>query len=65
MHRYKVDTVVSTIIETREQIQKMIEVIPTIKEISIDVSDDEKKSILQELELLEITLNYLINHYYL
>jgi len=60
VHRYKVDTVVSTIIETREQIQKMIEVIPTMEEISIDVSDDEKKIILQELELLEAAISSLI-----
>ena len=60
MHRYKLDTVVSTIIETREQIEKFKEVIPTMEEIAIDVSDDEKKLILQELELLEASLSSLI-----
>ena len=60
MHRYKVDAVVSVIVDTREQLKRLKEILPTIEEIAVDVSDDEKKLILQELELLEIALNSLV-----
>jgi hypothetical protein len=53
MHRYKMDAVITTIIQTREQLEKLQEIFPTLAEISIDVSNEEKKIILQELEMLE------------
>ena len=59
MHRYKVDAVVTTIIETREQLEKLKEIFPTMADISLDVSEDEKKIILSELRLLEIVLDSL------
>ncbi len=59
MHRYKVDAVVTTIIETREQLEKLKEIFPTMADISLHVSDDEKKLILDELRLLEIVLDSL------
>jgi hypothetical protein len=47
------DAVITTIIQTREQLEKLQEILPTLAEISIDVSNEEKKIILQELEMLE------------
>ena len=60
VHRYKVDAVITVIIETREQLEKLKEIFPTIADIALDVSDDEKKIILKELELLENTISSLI-----
>lgn len=60
VHRYKVDAVITAIIETREQLEKLKEIFPTIADIALDVSDDEKKIILKELELLENTISSLI-----
>jgi hypothetical protein len=60
VHRYKVDAIVTTIIETRKQLEKLKEIFPTIADISLDVSEDEKKIILEELELLEASLSSLI-----
>lgn len=60
MHRYKVDAVVDIIIRTREQIERLKEIGPTLDEISIDASEDEKKLILEEIELLEKSLKSLI-----
>ena len=56
MHRYKVDAVVTVIIQTREQLERLKEIEKTLEEISIDTSDDEKKLILNELFLLEKAL---------
>jgi hypothetical protein len=59
MHRYKVDAVITVIIQTREQIEKLKAIEATLNEISIDASDDEKKSILKEIDLLYKTIRSL------
>ena len=53
MYKYKLDAVITTIIQTREQLEKLKEIFPTLVEISVDVSDEEEKLILKELEMLE------------
>jgi BMFP domain-containing protein YqiC len=59
MHRYKVDAVVTVIIQTREQLERLKEIEATLEEISIDASDDEKKLILKEIDLLYKTIRSL------
>lgn len=61
MYRYKLDTVITTIIQTREQLEKLKEIFPTLVDVSIDASDDEKKLILKELEMLEICVKNVLD----
>jgi hypothetical protein len=60
MHKYKVDAVVTIIKETTEQLGKLKEIFPTLEEIVLDISDDEKQIILKELETLETTVKFLL-----
>lgn len=60
MHKYKVDAVVTIIKETTEQLGKLKEIFPTLEEIALDISDDEKQIILKELETLETTVKSLL-----
>jgi hypothetical protein len=60
MHKYKVDAVVTIIKETTEQLGKLKEIFPTLEEIVLDISDDEKQIILKELETLETTVKSLL-----
>ena len=59
MHRYKLDAVVTTIIQTTEQLEKLKEILPTLGEIVLDLSESEKQLILKELEILETTVKSL------
>lgn len=52
MHRYKLDAVVTTITQTTEQLEKLKEILPTLEEIVLDLSENEKQLILKELEIL-------------
>lgn len=61
MYRYKLDAVITTIIQTREQLEKLKEIFPTLVDVSIDASDDEKKLILKELEMLEICVKNVLD----
>jgi hypothetical protein len=60
MHKYKVDAVVTIIKETTEQLGKLKEIFPTLEEIALDISDDEKQIILKELETLETAVKSLL-----
>jgi hypothetical protein len=60
MHKYRVDAVVTIIKETTEQLGKLKEIFPTLEEIALDISDDEKQIILKELETLETAVKSLL-----